>query len=219
MSGLTIFTGLTLLSFIPTREKILILTPLATAEIHIPTGITAKNTVAIGAAIVGGTALVAYGGYKVHQAGGFSTVSKNLKAKMRETKLEDLKLNEEFKAEKASIKAAGKNNLARIRENAKTEFVKIRNEGAFQRHINRLDPEGRVDPNVMRDLARPSFGKDHSSRESTKIIKDRLRNLDSDEIAALNSGKVKLTDLQGRRGKTARSERKHRKINYRGESP
>ena len=50
----------------------------------------AKN-VAIGAAIVGGTALVAYGGYKVHQAGGLSTVSKNLKAKMRETKLEDLK--------------------------------------------------------------------------------------------------------------------------------
>lgn len=160
----------------------------------------AKN-VAIGAAIVGGTALVAYGGYKVHQAGGFSTVSKNLKAKMRETKLEDLKLNEEFKAEKASIKAAGKNNLARIRENAKTEFAKIRNEGAFQRHINRLDPEGRVDPNVMKDLARPSFGKDFRSRESTKIIKDRLRNLDSDEIAALNSGKVKLTDLQGRRGR------------------
>lgn len=160
----------------------------------------AKN-VAIGAAIVGGTALVAYGGYKVHQAGGFSTVSKNLKAKMRETKLEDLKLNEEFKAEKASIKAAGKNNLARIRENTKAEFAKIRNEGAFQRHINRLDPEGRVDPNVMRDLARPSFGKDLSSRESTKIIKDRLRNLDSDEIAALNSGKVKLTDLQGRRGR------------------
>ena len=160
----------------------------------------AKN-VAIGAAIVGGTALVAYGGYKVHQAGGFSTVSKNLKAKMRETKLEDLKLNEEFKAEKASIKATGKNNLARIRENAKTEFVKIRNEGAFQRHINQLDPEGRVDPNVMKDLARPSFGKDLRSRESTKIIKDRLRNLDSDEIAVLNSGKVKLTDLQGRRGR------------------
>lgn len=160
----------------------------------------AKN-VAIGAAIVGGTALVAYGGYKVYQAGGFSTVSKNLKAKMRETKLEDLKLNEEFKAEKASIKAEGKKNLARIRENTKIEFAKIRNEGAFQRHINRLDPEGRVDPNVMKELARPSFGNDLRSRESTKIIKDRLRNLDSDEIAALNSGKLRLTDLQGRRGR------------------
>jgi len=41
--GRTMKAGLTRLSFIPTREKILILTPLATAEIHIPTGMTVKK--------------------------------------------------------------------------------------------------------------------------------------------------------------------------------
>lgn len=85
--------------------------------------------VAIGTAIVAGTVLVVYGGYKVHQAGGFSTVSKNLKAKMRETKLEDLKLKKEYKAKMAEIKSEGRARLAAIKQNTKTELAGIREKG------------------------------------------------------------------------------------------
>jgi len=76
----------------------------------------AKN-VAIGAAVVAGTALVAYGGYKIHQAGGMSTISNKLKAKMRETMLADIKV-------KASqIKAEGKKKLAK-KQSSNVESIK-----------------------------------------------------------------------------------------------
>ena len=92
----------------------------------------AKN-VAIGAAVVGGTVLVAYGGYKLHEAGGFSGVSKNITAKMHETKLENLKTKQEYKESMAAIKSEGKARLAEIRENTKTEFAGIREEGKAKR--------------------------------------------------------------------------------------
>lgn len=103
----------------------------------------AKN-VAIGAAVVGGTVLVAYGGYKIHEAGGFSGVSKNLSTKMRETKLDNLKLKQEFKAEKASIKAEGKKNLAKIHENTKNELKQIHEEGKAARGKVKADVQNKA---------------------------------------------------------------------------
>ena len=131
----------------------------------------AKN-VAIGAVIVGGTVLVAYGGYKIHQAGGFSQVSKNLQEKMRETKLENLKLKQEFKADMASIKAEGKTRLAeigkdtktelaRIKEDTKTELAKIKEEGKLARLTNKISPDGKIDSKYL-----DNYGKGLSEAET-----------------------------------------------------
>lgn len=153
--------------------------------------------VAIGAAVVGGTVLVAYGAKKVHDLGGISKVSQDIVAKARETKIENLKLKEEFKTNMASIKSEGKVRLAEIGNNTKAELARIKEEGKRNQQMFSVDPEGKIDKNVLKDLVG-----DAQSAESRQRIKERLSQLDSDEIAALNSGKIRLTDLQGREGRT-----------------
>ena len=159
--------------------------------------------VAVGTAIVAGTALVAYGGYKVHQAGGFSTVSKNLKAKMRETKLEDLKLKQEFNAEKARIRGEGKNDITRIKMEARTKNALIRDEAKAnmkksledakeQRLLGRIDPDNAINRGVIK--------RELSKGANPTEIKNKISLLDTQERKLLNDGVVSLKDLEGRRG-------------------
>lgn len=173
----------------------------------------AKNC-AIGAAVVGGTVLVAYGGYKIHQAGGFSEVSKNLTAKMRETKLENLKLKEEFKVNMASIKSEGKQRLAeigketktglaQIKKDAKTELARIKEEGKANRDsikksdidkmVEFIDPHGTINrEGIIKELAN---GTDPNE------IKSKLDKMVVSEKYAFGEGYVKLSDIKGIKSK------------------
>ena len=157
--------------------------------------------VAIGAAVVGGTILVAYGGYKVHQAGGFANVGKDAIQKMNNIKVDTVAKAQQFKVDVAKSNADAKEKMVKLREDTKTELKKLRDESksniqkikdqaALDRKINYLDPDGHFDKDVIKGL---------TEQYDQNGIKEKLGTLDYTERTALNSGKVKLHDLQGRR--------------------
>ena len=73
--------------------------------------------VAIGAAIVGGTVLLAYGSYKIHQVGGFSSISKNLMSKIGDTKLQNLPVKKTFDTARKAAKAVASDKAKQMHRN------------------------------------------------------------------------------------------------------
>lgn len=156
--------------------------------------------VAIGTAVVGGTVLAVYGAKKVHDLGGVSKIAQNAVAKHREVKIENLKATNDYKLQRLKVSNEYKVN----RLQAKNEYKRARSKEIRDSRLkaledlrdtklayrtNKLDPEGKFDKNVIKDLA---------EKMDQKGIKEKLKQLDADEVSALNSGKVKLSDLQGR---------------------
>ena len=156
--------------------------------------------VAIGTAVVGGTVLAVYGAKKVHDLGGVSKIAQNAVAKHREVKIENLKATNNYKLQRLKVSNEYKVN----RLQAKNEYKRARSKEIRDSRLkaledlrdtklayrtNKLDPEGKFDKNVIKDLA---------EKMDQKGIKEKLKQLDADEVSALNSGKVKLSDLQGR---------------------
>lgn len=176
------------------------------------------KSIAIGATVVGGTVLVAYGAKKVHDLGGISKVSQDVVAKARETKLENLKLKQEFKTEKAKIISDAKTELARIKEESTNNIKNVIDEAKLERRMDAIDPEGRIDRNILKanlldqDLkARTVWERTMGSNtpkglinirmaESRKSINNDniklLKNLNDSDISLINSGKASLRDLK-----------------------
>lgn len=156
--------------------------------------------VAIGTAVVGGTVLAVYGAKKINDLGGVSKIAQNAVAKHRAVKIENLKATNDYKLQRLKVSNEYKVN----RLQAKNEYKRARSKEIRDSRLkaledlrdtklayrtNKLDPEGKFDKNVIKDLA---------EKMDQKGIKEKLKQLDADEVSALNSGKVKLSDLQGR---------------------
>lgn len=137
--------------------------------------------VAIGAAVVGGTLLVAYGAKYMRD--------NDVVGKIRQGALENKRLGEQYKTDKLKIKLEGKAERGKIAENFKAEMQKIKESGKLDRAAIKVDPLQRVDKDVLRkELSKGT--RDHSAMR--KLIGE----FNDSDIARLNSGKATLAELK-----------------------
>ena len=128
--------------------------------------------VAIGAAVVGGTVLVAYGAKHLKDA--------DVLGKMREGRLANAKAFEKYKTEKLQIKLEGKEMRADIRNNFKNGIAAIK-----------MDPEGRLNSDVLRN--------EIAGNHDRGKLKEFVKSLNDDEVARINSGAASLNDIRKER--------------------
>lgn len=180
--------------------------------------------VAIGAAVVGGTLLVAYGAKQIHDLGGVSEIAKNAATKASQVKLDAVKSAQQTKVEIAKIRSDYKQQAAKIREETKTDLKKIydegkenlrkiRNDAKLERRINGIDSTGALNRDVIKkellraDASAESMWKNSygaiskssmsSSRKSIdNFTKSMVSDLTPSEVKRLNSGEVSLRDIR-----------------------
>lgn len=139
--------------------------------------------VAIGAAVVGGTVLVAYGGKKLHDAGVLD--------KIRDGKLQNQKLMQNYKTEMLQIKTQAKEKRAQIVSDTKTKLAQIKENEKLNTAAVKMDPTQRLNPNILK--------KEIAGSHDQGKLKEFVQSLNDDEVSRINSGSASLHDIRKER--------------------
>lgn len=150
-------------------------------------------------------------------------LSENAKSKINEIRNEGkdarTKANDDLKRAMSERRESMKTDLTKFREDAKTEREKIKFNADLDRRMNQLDPEGKINRDVLRsELIRRNAAEasmrakgaaggregqrlaENYVRETRSRIQNEIANLSSTEVKRLNSGEASLLDLRKERG-------------------
>ena len=139
--------------------------------------------VAIGAAVVGGTILVAYGAKQLHDAGVLD--------KIREGRIINQKLAQDAKTDLTQIKAEGKEKRAQILSDAKVNLAKIRENTKLNKQRVQMDPMERLNADLL--------NKEIAGSQDKAGLKKFVQSLNDDEVGRINSGMASLQDIRKER--------------------
>ena len=150
-------------------------------------------------------------------------IAEDAKSKMNEIRNEGkdarAKANDDLKRTLSERKESTKTDLTKLREDAKTAREKIKFDADLERRMNRLDPEGKVDRNILRkELIRMNASEasmraqgaaggregrrlaDNYTRYTRSKIQSEIANMSPAELKRLNSGEASFLDLRKERG-------------------
>lgn len=150
--------------------------------------------VAIGAAVVGGTILVAYGAKHMKDLN-ISDKARSVTANIQSRKLENLKIKESFKQDVAKIKADSKAELAKIHQDGKLNIAAVK-----------MDPEGRLNQGILK--AEISKSNDRGK------LKEFVRSLNDNEVDRINQGTASLQDIRKERAVNSWSPNQEKYADY-----